>query len=64
MLLTLLGLFLYITYAYPATADLIRNSAIIGMMGNAATKAANAAKAVQNKAANAVAGVAAGKTTP
>jgi DUF917 family protein len=50
MLLTLLGLFLYITYAYPATADLVRNSAILGIVG----KAANVARNVQATAAAAV----------
>lgn len=67
MLLTLLGLFLYVTYAYPATGDLVRNSAILGMVTNAAKVTANAAKAVQNAAAKAVtpkANAAAAKPTP
>lgn len=47
MLLMLLGLFVYVSYAYPATADLVRNSAILGMIGRAANT-------VQKTAANAV----------
>lgn len=54
MLLTLLGLFLYITYAYPAAGDLVRNSAIVGMMTKAANATANAARNVQATAAAAV----------
>lgn len=57
MLLTLLGLFLYITYSYPATADLARNSSILAMATRAVNATANAARAVQNTAAKAVAPV-------
>jgi hypothetical protein len=68
MLLTLLGLFLYVSYTYPAAGDLARNSAIFGMMTNAAKVTVNAAKAVQTTAAKAVTpkanAAAAAKLTP
>lgn len=54
MLLTLLGLFLYVSYAYPAAADLARNSSILAMATKAANAVANGARAVQNTAAKAV----------
>jgi hypothetical protein len=51
MLLTLLGLFVYVSYAYPAAGDLVRNSTILATIG----RAANAVVAPANAAA---------KTTP
>jgi uncharacterized protein (UPF0333 family) len=57
MLLTLLGLFLYVSYAYPAAGDLARNTSVLAMATNAAKATANAAQAIKNTATKAVAPV-------
>lgn len=54
MLLTLLGLFLYVSYAYPAAADLARNTSVLAMATKAANTVANSARAVQTTAVRAV----------
>ncbi len=59
MLLGLLGMFLYITYKYPAAADLARASTIVSAVRTASNAVSNAAAKVSANAAKAV-----GKPTP